>query len=993
MLSYKINRSFIGLLFCVQFIWAQNFPSRNYSAANELPNNAVRALFVDSNNVLWIGTENGIVSKQNNIFQSYFEEDGLALNSCWAITEDMQNRIWFGSYGGGISVFDGDDFKNLSTKDGLVHDEIVHLFPYEDYIYVGTSDGVSRIDINTFDIQSWKNEGSEALLRVSGFFEFEKELYVTTYRTGVFKVTSEGSFSLKQANDQKYIYAAFVDNNSIFSSNKGHYIKSEISEYIQPGKLTSKEFGSSIIWDYVKTRDSIIYAAAWGIYDSNGGIFELNENFSNRSKSFGITGKDAFSLAYDASFERLYVGTLNSGLYEIQLKPLVRFLEQSGHHYQAFAAINGTSAYMMNEGIQLKSANEQINIPLRKFKNWQQNYINTTSTVLPKHEDQFYELDHSTVASDIQFYDIKTSNNLYWINSNIGLFAINTDGLLHSYLPLHSEEINFTNDGKLIETNPYGGVRIYDDPIKLSYKYYAQDHKDTPTMVVSSLQTENKTYFTSVFSGLYKYENGRFQSFLNSKIWKEKNLRHIVSHNDNLAVSSEFGDVYIIRDRPKAFEIVRKIPRASIQGNTISFLNSYGTTLIIGTERGITLVEKDRFIILDEEQGLEQPFFSSKIENDELHIGSENGIFRVNIEEILASSNRVTGIQLKDLFVNNSEYNLPENTLNDLDLDYDENTVLLSFSTNAHPYPKKLQYQYRLNQDEEWSTPTSNSEILLPYLPANKYEVQVRVLDSSTGLRYSQNVLNFNIKPPFWKTWWFFTYIFLALMAIVYAIYKYELAKNKRFERQKRAIQRRFEETKMEALLAQMNPHFIFNAMNSIQNYIMDSDIDNATIFLGDFAKLIRLNLDHCTKPTILLVEEIEYLQSYIRVENTRMNNAVEVNFELDPTIDTYDVEVPTMILQTFVENVFVHAFTVESIDPKLDIIFKKLDEHALCCKIIDNGSGFSAAGKNPLHNSKGLSLVKERLVLLGYEIEDALHIESEPGKGTVVSLKLHLQR
>ena len=88
MLSYKINRSFICLLFCVQCLWAQNFPSRNYSAANELPNNAVRTLFVDSNNVLWIGTENGIVSKQNNIFQSYFEEDGLALNMILADTDE-----------------------------------------------------------------------------------------------------------------------------------------------------------------------------------------------------------------------------------------------------------------------------------------------------------------------------------------------------------------------------------------------------------------------------------------------------------------------------------------------------------------------------------------------------------------------------------------------------------------------------------------------------------------------------------------------------------------------------------------------------------------------------------------------------------------------------------------------------------------------------------------------------------------------------------------
>ncbi|WP_298523815.1 sensor histidine kinase [uncultured Christiangramia sp.] len=993
MLSYKINRSFISFLFCVQCLWAQNFPSRNYSAANELPNNAVRALFVDRKNVLWIGTENGIVSKQNNIFQSYFEEDGLALNSCWAITEDKQNRIWFGSYGSGISVFNGDDFKILSTKDGLVHDEIVQLFPYKNYIYVGTSDGVSRIDINTFDIQSWKNEGSKALLRVSGFFEFEKELYVTTYRNGVFKVSSEGSFSLKQVNDQRYIYSAFIDNNSIFSSNKGHYTKSEISEYIKSGEPASEELGNSIIWDYVKTSDSTIYAAAWGIYDSNGGIFELNEDFRDRTNSFGIQGNDMYSLAYDEAFERLYIGTLSSGVYEIQLKPLIKFEELFNQNIQGFAEIDGNTAYLLEQGVQINSATNQFFIQLLDFKRWQQNYLRTTTRPLPEHKDDFYELDHNTTASNIKFYDIKTSNNLYWINSNIGIFSIDTNGKLDTYLPLHSEEINFTTDGKLIETNPYGGVRIYNDPKKLSYKYYPQDHKDTPTMVVSSLKTDNKTYFTSVFSGLYKYENGRFESYLNLKIWKEKNLRHMVSHNDNLAISSEFGDVFIVRDKPGSFEVLRKIPRASIQGNTISFLNAYGSTLIIGTERGLTLVNDDRFIFMDEEQGLEQPFFSSQIENDELHIGSENGLFRVNIKEVLASSNRVERIQLKGIAINNNEYGLTENALNDLDLDYDENTVLLSFSTNAHPYPKKLQYQYRLNQDEKWSNLTSNSEILLPYLPANNYEVQVRVLDSSTGLNYSQNILNFSIKPPFWKTWWFFTYIFLALMAIVYAIYKYELTKNKRFERQKRAIQRRFEETKMEALLAQMNPHFIFNAMNSIQNYIMDSDIDNATIFLGDFAKLIRLNLDHCTKPTILLVEEIEYLQSYIRVENTRMNNAVEINFKLDPKIDTYDVEVPTMILQTFVENVFVHAFTVESIDPKLDIIFEKLDEHALCCKIIDNGSGFTATGKNRLHNSKGLSLVKERLALLDYYIEDALNIESEPGKGTMVSLKLSLQR
>lgn len=213
----------------------------------------------------------------------------------------------------------------------------------------------------------------------------------------------------------------------------------------------------------------------------------------------------------------------------------------------------------------------------------------------------------------------------------------------------------------------------------------------------------------------------------------------------------------------------------------------------------------------------------------------------------------------------------------------------------------------------------------------------------------------------------------------------------RRFEEQKVLIQKRFEETKMEALLAQMNPHFIFNAMNSIQYYIMDNDIDNATIFLGDFAKLIRLNLDHCTKPTILLTEEIEYLQSYIRVENTRFNNAIKVIFEIDPEIDIYDVEIPTMILQTFVENVFVHAFPPGIKDPTIKISFNLLSEGVLRCKIQDNGIGYPVNPGNKLHKSKGVKLVRERLALLGYEDDEAVRIISDNNSGTSIILTLQV--
>ena len=643
----------------------------------------------------------------------------------------------------------------------------------------------------------------------------------------------------------------------------------------------------------------------------------------------------------------------------------------------------------MNDGILLKNKGKELKISLNQLKSWQENYLLNTEIPLPKHDDSFYELDYSIKAQNIGFYDLKAFRNTYWLNTNIGIFAINSSGELQRYVPLHSEEINFTDAGDLIETNPYGGARIYSDLDAFEYTHYKQEDPQTPTMVVNSLQRDGKTYFLSVFSGLYVWENGKFLSYLKNGTWKEQKLRHITGLGRNMAISNEFGDIFIVNDEG-SFKILKKIPRAKIQGNTISFLKEFDGSLLIGTEKGLTIFKDKRYIFLNEEQGLKQPLLSAAVTGNILSLGTKNGFYTIKLDAVSDSKALVDDLNIKEVYINNKEFPLKQTFgKNEINLAHDENTVLLKFSTNPHPYPKKLKYQYRLNAKEEWSPPSSKPEIFLPFLPPHDYHVSVRVLDSSTGLNYTQPLTKLSILPPFWKTWWFALLITSTISMVVYTIYRLQISQTQKFEEQKGLIQKRFEETKMEALLAQMNPHFIFNAMNSIQNYIMDSDIDNATIFLGDFAKLIRLNLDHCTKPTILLIEEIEYLQSYIRIENKRLNDAIGVTFEIDSSIDPYDVEIPTMLLQTFVENVFVHAFPAGITNPTLEVSFKLLSENILQCKIEDNGIGFSGSPTKKLHQSKGVNLVKERLTLLGYDIEKAVEIISEKNRGTSVTLKL----
>ncbi|GAA4325727.1 histidine kinase [Pontixanthobacter gangjinensis] len=972
---------------------SQNFPGRNYTAVDELPNNTVRSLLLDSENSLWIGTDNGVVRKENDVFKYFFEEDGLALNSCWAIAEDRNKNLWFGSYGKGISIYDGSGFSRISKKDGLIHDEITRLFPFKNYMFVGTSDGISVIDIDSFKVQSLNIPPTDELFRIQDFFEYKDQVYVVTYKSGVFRIDiNKAQAGLVRIKNDKHLYSVFIHNDSIISSKKGYFTKSSLQNYLKQNSIPETKAGHSIIWDYVKTSKNKVFAAAWGIYDNSGGIYEIkNDRFISRASDFNIPSNEVISLAYDERFEKLYVGTRDAGMFEVDLNSQVKFNKVPNKEVLDFARTSNTSAILLNDAIILKHTGEEKLIDLQQLKSWEQDYVHTTNIPLPEHKDDFYELEYGMPARNISFYDLKVFNDQYWLNTNIGIFAITENAGLYRYLPLHSEEINFTPDGKLVETNPYGGLRVYDDLDKFEYSYFSKGDLDTPTMIVNSLRLKDKTYFTSVFSGLYSSNNQEFISYLNDGIWKEEKLRHITSLGENLAISTEFGDVFIIEDGDN-FTIEKKIPRARIEGNSISFLEEYKGSLLIGTEKGLTLYREGRFIFLDGEQGLQPPFHGAAVEDNTLKIGSHNGYYLLDLEAIANSAGLVNKIKLKEVFINNEKFPLEEfTTPSKAKLAYDQNTLLLKFSTNAHPYPHKLVYQYRLNKRKEWSQQSSEPEIFLPFLTPNRYNIEVRVLDKSTGLEYTQELVKFSILPPFWKTWWFALLVLMLILLIVYGIYRIQLKQAREFEAQKRQIQKRFEETKMEALLAQMNPHFIFNAMNSIQNYIMDSDIDNATTFLDDFSRLIRLNLDHCTKPTILLVEEIEYLQSYIRIENTRFNNAINIIFETDPLIDPYEIEIPTMLLQTFVENVFVHAFPPGVKAPTLKVSFKWLSEGVLQCKIKDNGIGYKPGVSRSLHQSKGVSLVKERLALLGYDIEDAVQVFSKPGKGTEVSITLQV--
>lgn len=192
-----------------------------------------------------------------------------------------------------------------------------------------------------------------------------------------------------------------------------------------------------------------------------------------------------------------------------------------------------------------------------------------------------------------------------------------------------------------------------------------------------------------------------------------------------------------------------------------------------------------------------------------------------------------------------------------------------------------------------------------------------------------------------------------------------------------------------QALQAMMNPHFIFNVMNSIQHYINNNEKHEANLFLANFAKLIRMNLDISSKKYIPLEDEIAYLELYLLLESKRFGDKMTYNINVDPQIDCDETLIPVMLLQPYIENAIWHGIMPKTENGHVQIDIDKDKNGMLKICITDNGCGMPKENEKinsftKSHISKGMKMTQQRLDLLGTITGNTLHIfinDAYPGE------------
>lgn len=369
---------------------------------------------------------------------------------------------------------------------------------------------------------------------------------------------------------------------------------------------------------------------------------------------------------------------------------------------------------------------------------------------------------------------------------------------------------------------------------------------------------------------------------------------------------------------------------------------------------------------------------------DTLWVLTDGGLAALPAVQPAAAPARVV---LEGLWVNNT----PSQARPGIRFAFGENNLSFQLTALNFRSAGQTRYRYRLHTGDAWQE-TEDRLLRFFSLGEGRYRLEVQA-QNEDGIWGETLVFPFAVKPPFYRAWWFFAGLGLLLAAGVFGAFRYRL----REVQKEAAMREQIAALERSALQAQMNPHFIFNSLNSIQNFIMQNDKQQAAQYLATFARLVRDALNASVEGKITLEAEVRMLENYLSLEKLRFKNNFDYAVEVAEGTDAFDILLPPLLIQPFVENAVLHGMKNAAGHGFIRVFFEEKGD-ALYAIVEDNGPGLSAGKDAPQpgeHKSLGMGITQKRLALLGGKTQaEGLQIEEITGdngevKGTRVELRI----
>ncbi|QMW01392.1 sensor histidine kinase [Spirosoma foliorum] len=384
---------------------------------------------------------------------------------------------------------------------------------------------------------------------------------------------------------------------------------------------------------------------------------------------------------------------------------------------------------------------------------------------------------------------------------------------------------------------------------------------------------------------------------------------------------------------------------------------------------------------------------------NELFLGHTNTINILNVNQL---NNQITKphIALSSLEIKGKPVQL--DVSKELTLQPDENAITLSFSALNYEPASKNQYKYQLlGLDTSWVDLGDRHMLSFTNLAPETYQLNIKSGNGSGVWTDKPLVVRFTVKPHFTATWWFRSLIGLLIGGLVVGMMRWRvnaLAERNQTIAERNRMDLQIAELKLRALQSQMNPHFLFNSLNSVQNYLLtDRGIEGAK-YLSKFSRLVRRIMENSNHQYLRFEQIIETLRMYIEMESFRFNHEFHYEFDIEENETLLDALLPPMLLQPYVENAIWHGLMPKEGEKNLKIS-ARIDRHHIYCTIEDNGVGRKLTPQREGHISRGQEMTKGLFESLSRKDSDArleiidLFDENNNPSGTRVEMIIPVEK
>ena len=959
---YKMACTFVGCLMAICSVFAQDnltfvHQLHHFSVNDGLPSSEVYYALQDKKGYMWFATDAGVVRFDGSTFRTFDQSDGLTDNTVFQLFEDSKGRIWFGTFNLQFCYFWQDSIyeyqyndnikENLNIAEGL---NSLYFDEKEGLSFGFDYNGVYQVDIDG-QIHQRTTQADSSISYASCFINKGSKLFGNSFVYSTeFKIqfdirSSTDSFSLLHnfgaehptnrfiicpIGGNRFLVFGFNTIKLLYQNDKGLIGIKEIASNLNDLNIYSCFVDGDEIWlscqkkGIYKTQlknDSLLLAGQLLATE------EIATIYCDETQGMWFQSlKDGVYYMPDKTSQSI---DLNSEVFSMALDSVAKQLYISLGNWEVYQLIHSPKGVEFREIAGQYKSRSYLNFDHQKA------CLNIFSERSMHHfmycNDNLYP-SISMIGGGIRQTTLR-NDTLYAVGS-LGLSVSTKDSLIFSS-PVSKQFL-----GACLLSVPHLPLLIGTD------------------------------------KGLKKLDGFVLQPWISDTLLS-CSITALIDYKDVLLVGTKSHGIFVLNDSVVYDQITIQDGLSSNLIRTL-FVDSENQ-LWAATNQGLNKIEyqpslKSKSVqIKNHKQGLVSNDITAIQEIDGyLIVGTKNGLTKIDLANQAKYPPRPS-LYFLAMKINNKLVDL--NT--SYTLKHHQNSLFFKYLALDNRSFGDFKFEYRLiGVDSSWIF-TDNQELFFSGLKPGNYQLELRAKNIFNVYSNVQRII-FKISNPIWLRWWFLILVF-SMVFLLIAVF----IKNREIKITEQAyLETKLVELELKGLRSQMNPYFIFNTLSSIQHAINTKEKQFASDFITQFGRLIRLVLESSRKPTIQLAKEIEILNLYVKLESFQFSDRLRFEIKLDELIDLEVLEIPSMIIQPFIENALVYSLKPSSSEQlNLSVEFKMLRDDMLMASIEYNGVQRLETVSN--NEASVLASTKNRLEHYSRETNNKFSIEFYDLKGT----------